>query len=45
MISSGTFEVDVLDDGWTAKTQDNSLSCHFEHSVIITKKGPVILTK
>jgi len=45
MISSGTGEVDILDDGWTAKTKDNSLSCHFEHTVAITKKGPWILTK
>ncbi|MFH1771376.1 MAG: type I methionyl aminopeptidase [Candidatus Omnitrophota bacterium] len=44
MIASGTFEVDVLSDGWTAKTRDHSLSCHFEHTVAITKKGPWIMT-
>ena len=45
MVSSGDFSVDVLSDGWTAKTKDNSLSAHFEHTVVITKKGPWVLTK
>lgn len=45
MVCSGNFEVDILEDGWTAKTKDNSLSAHFEHTVAITKKGPWILTQ
>lgn len=45
MVSAGSFEVDVMSDGWTAKTKDNSLSAHFEHTVAITKKGPWILTQ
>jgi len=45
MVSSGDFNVDVLSDGWTAKTRDNSLSAHFEHTIAITKKGPRVLTK
>lgn len=45
MVSSGDFDVDILGDGWTAKTKDGSLSAHFEHTVAITKKGPWILTK
>lgn len=45
MISSGSFEVEILRDGWTAKTVDNSLSCHFEHTVAVTKRGAWILTK
>jgi len=44
MVSMGGFDVDVLDDGWTAKTKDNSLSAHFEHTIAITKKGPWVLT-
>jgi methionyl aminopeptidase len=44
MVSAGSFEVDILDDGWTAKTRDNSLSAHFEHTIAITKNGPWILT-
>ncbi|MFA6281894.1 MAG: type I methionyl aminopeptidase, partial [Candidatus Omnitrophota bacterium] len=45
MVSVGGYDVVVLSDGWTAKTKDNSLSAHFEHTIAITKKGPVILTK
>lgn len=45
MVSSGSFEIDILDDGWTAKTHDNSLAAHFEHTVAITKRGPWILTR
>ena len=45
MVSSGDFNVDVLSDGWTVKTRDNSLSAHFEHTIAITKKGPRVLTK
>jgi methionyl aminopeptidase len=44
MVSAGSFDVDILEDGWTAKTVDRSLSAHFEHTVAITKKGPWILT-
>jgi len=45
MVSVGTFEVDISDDGWTAKTRDNSISAHFEHTVAITKRGPWIITR
>jgi len=45
MVSSGDFEVEILDDGWTAITKDRSLSAHFEHTVLVTKRGSLILTK
>lgn len=45
MISAGSYDVDILADGWTAKTKDGSLSVHFEHTVAITKKGPLVLTR
>lgn len=44
MINAGTWEVDVLDDQWTAVTADRRLSAHFEHTVAITEEGPVVLT-
>jgi methionyl aminopeptidase len=44
MINIGSPEVKVLEDGWTAITVDGSVSAHFEHTVAITKDGPVILT-
>src|SRR5881227_1634931 len=44
MVNSGKPATRVLDDKWTAVTVDGSLSAHFEHSVAVTKDGPVILT-
>jgi methionyl aminopeptidase len=45
MINLGGPEVKVLEDGWTAVTIDGSYSAHFEHTVAITKDGPLILTR
>jgi methionyl aminopeptidase len=45
MINAGSPDVRVLEDGWTAITVDGSFSAHFEHTVAITKDGPVILTR
>ncbi len=45
MVNAGTWKVDVLDDGWTAVTNDGNISAHFEHTVVITENGPKILTK
>ena len=45
MINAGKPEVKVLPDGWTAVTVDGSYSAHFEHTVAITKDGPLVLTR
>jgi len=45
MVNEGTYEVKVLSDGWTVQTADGKLSAHFEHSVVITENGPVILSR
>jgi methionyl aminopeptidase len=45
MINMGSAGVKVLEDGWTAITIDGSISAHFEHTVAITREGPVILTR
>jgi methionyl aminopeptidase len=45
MINAGAPEVRVLADGWTAVTVDKSYSAHFEHTVAITKNGPLVLTR
>jgi methionyl aminopeptidase len=45
MINAGKPEVKVLPDGWTAVTVDGSYSAHFEHTVAITKNGPLVLTR
>ena len=44
MINQGTHRVRVLQDKWTTVTADGLLSAHFEHTVAITSRGPVILT-
>jgi len=44
MVTMGGWEVEVLQDGWTAVTRDHSLSAHFEHTVAITERGPEVLT-
>jgi methionyl aminopeptidase len=44
MIALGGFEVEVLEDGWTAVTRDRSLAAHYEHTVALTENGPEILS-
>lgn len=44
MVNAGTWKVRTLEDGWTVVTADGSLSAHFEHSIAVTRDGPVILT-
>lgn len=43
MVNVGGPGVRVDADGWTARTEDGSLSAHFEYSVAITEKGPWVL--
>ena len=45
MTSSGSWRVRILADGWTAVTQDGSLAAHFEHTVALTDKGVVVLSR
>ncbi len=44
MIAAGHWEVEVLNDGWTAVTRDRSLSAHYEHTVALTHQGVEILS-
>lgn len=34
----------TAEDGWTERTADGSLSAHFEHTIVITEKAPILLT-
>ena len=45
MVTMGSWEVRVLEDGWTAVTVDGSLSAHFEDTIAITDSGPEVLTR
>jgi methionyl aminopeptidase len=44
MINMGTAAVALLEDGWTVRTADGMPSAHFEHTVLVTKQEPEILT-
>ena len=44
MVNLGGAAVKVLDDDWTVVTADHSPSAHFEHTVLVTKGEPEILT-
>ena len=44
MINIGTWEVEWLDDDWTVVSADNSLSAHYENTILITNGRPEILT-
>ena len=44
MVNIGRYNCIVADDGWTARTVDGSLSAQYEHTLAITKDGPIILT-
>lgn len=45
MVNLGGYEVEILDDEWTAVTADGSLSAQFEHTVLVTEDGVEILTQ
>ena len=45
MVNLGRPAVKVMGDGWTAVTKDGSLSAHFEHTVAVTKSGPLVMTR
>jgi methionyl aminopeptidase len=44
MVTISKTKVTVLDDGWTAITDNRSLSAQIEHTVAITTNGPRVLT-
>jgi len=44
MVNVGSPGVKVLSDNWTVVTSDGNLSAHFEHTVLITRGEPEILT-
>lgn len=45
MVNIGSYDVVELNDGWTVKTADGSLSAHYEHTIAVTDDGVIILTK
>jgi len=45
MVAAGHWLTRVDADGWTVRTQDGSLSAHFEHTLAVTDGDPMILTE
>ena len=45
MVSAGTDETVVLDDGWSVLTADGAWAAHTEHTVAVTDDGPEVLTR
>ncbi len=45
MVNEGTWQVKVLQDGWSVVTAGGKRSAHFEHTIVITGHGPEILTR
>lgn len=45
MINFGTWNVNVLPDGWTVVTADGKPAAHFEHTLAVTETGAAILTE
>ncbi len=45
MITQGGDKIFLDSDGYTYKTYDGSKACHFEHTIVITDKKPIVLTK
>ena len=44
MINIGSYEMKILNDGWTAVTRDKSLSAQFEHTLAVTASGYEVFT-
>ncbi|GAA4027085.1 type I methionyl aminopeptidase [Allokutzneria multivorans] len=44
MITLGTIDYDIWDDGWTVTTKDKKRTAQFEHTIVVTKDGSEILT-
>ncbi len=44
MVNEGRYDIEILDNRWTAVTKDGKLSAHFEHTICVTEGDPRILT-
>ncbi|MCU0933719.1 MAG: M24 family metallopeptidase, partial [Thiobacillaceae bacterium] len=44
MINAGRRDIRMLGDGWTVVTKDHSLSCQWEHTVLVSETGFEVLT-
>lgn len=45
MVNAGTYKVEFGNDGWTVRTADRKPSAHFEHTIVVRKGEPEVLTR
>ena len=45
MVTAGSYETMLLEDGWSAVPRDGGLAAHFEHSIAITEGAPLVLSR
>ena len=45
IIAAGAHKVKTDPDGWTLRTMDGSVSAHYEHTVVITRGQPILITQ
>jgi len=45
MFAEGKGAIILAEDEWTYKMRDGGRAAHFEHTILVTKDGPEILTK
>lgn len=45
IITAGRPDIYIANDGWTARTRDGAWAAQFEHTIAITKEGPIVLTR
>ena len=44
-LTTGAHSVEEDDDGWTLRTPDGSLGAQFEHTLIVTRGAPLVVTR
>ena len=44
IVAAGNGREVLLPDGWTIRTADRSLSAHYEHTIMVTRGAPILLT-
>ena len=44
IVTTGTGDAVQMMDGWTVRTADRTLSAHYEHTIVITRSAPIVLT-
>ncbi len=44
-LSTGATHVETAEDGWTEKTPDGSLTAQYEHTVVVTRRRPIVVTR